>query len=178
MSPELETFIIAMTPIGELRASIPFAVEIRQIEPIVAYTISVIGNMVPVVFIFILLDPVVNFLSEKSEILKNIFNFVFEKTRRDNEKRIEKWGYLALAGFTAIPLPISGAWTASLVTYLFGLEKKRSFGAIFGGVLIAGVVVMSLLKFGGLLESFSGLQILIGFLMLGLFIHYLLKNKK
>ncbi len=179
MPVELETFIIAMTPIGELRASIPFAVEIRQMGWVSAYFFSVVGNMVPVVLIFLFLDPVINFLRELSVHLNEAIDFLFEKTKKENEKKIEKWGFLALAGFTAIPLPISGAWTASLVAYLFGLDYKKSFITIFGGVLVAGLIVIALLIYGNVLESIGGIQVVIGFMVLGMFLYYLLKlNKK
>ena len=178
MPAELETFIMAMIPIGELRASIPFAVEARGMSRTLAYIISVLGNMVPVVFIFLLLEPVVNFFSKQFKLIEKIINFVFEKTKRDNEEKVKKWGYLALAGFTAIPLPVSGAWTASLVAYLFGLDYKKSFLSIFAGVLVAGLVIISLLQFSGFFKGVSPIEMVLAFLFLGLIFHYLLKNKK
>ncbi len=178
MPIELQTFILAMTPIGELRASIPFAVELHQMSWFSAYLISVIGNMIPVFFIFIFLDPVVSFFSRISKTFEKMINVLFKKTKKDNEKRIKKRGYLALIGFTAIPLPISGAWTASLVAYLFGLDYKKSFGSIFIGVLLAGFIVLGILRLGDLLKGFTGIQIFLGFLIFGLLLHYLLKSKK
>ena len=54
---------------------------------------------------------------------------------------IEKWGPLALIIFVAIPLPFTGAWTGSLVAFVFDLPFKKSIALIFIGVLIAGVLV-------------------------------------
>ncbi len=178
MIPEIQTFILAMTPIGELRAAIPFALEYHQINWVLAYFIAVVGNMVPVVFIFAFLDPVVKFLTEKSKFFDKLFSFLFEKTIGDNEGRIKKSGYLALVGFTAIPLPISGAWTASLVAYLFKMNYKKAFLAILVGVLIAGGVVTVLIEVGDRAAGFSGLQLFGGFVIFGLLLFYLLKIKK
>lgn len=50
-------------------------------------------------------------------------------------------GHLALILFVAVPLPGSGAWTGALVAYLFGVERKKAFGLISAGLIIAGTLV-------------------------------------
>ena len=59
------TFFIAMVPIAELRAAIPFAVA-NDINPFLTYMIVVIGNMVPVPFIIIFIRRIFKILREKS----------------------------------------------------------------------------------------------------------------
>ncbi|GAH50858.1 unnamed protein product, partial [marine sediment metagenome] len=65
MTPEIQTFLLAMTPIGELRVSLPAALTIYQLNWGIAYLISVIGNLVPVVFLLLFLEPVSNWLSRR-----------------------------------------------------------------------------------------------------------------
>jgi len=43
--------------------------------------------------------------------------------------------------FVSLPLPVTGAWTGSVIAFLFGLKFKYAFPAIAIGVLIAGVIV-------------------------------------
>ena len=62
ISPRIATFLTAMTPIGELRASIPIALGTLGMNIFETYIISVIGNMVPVVAILWILEPVSKFL--------------------------------------------------------------------------------------------------------------------
>jgi hypothetical protein len=50
--------------------------------------------------------------------------------------------------FVAIPAPVTGAWTGSIVAFLLGIEFKRAFPAIMLGVFIAGVIVTSLTVIG------------------------------
>ncbi|MBA7644440.1 hypothetical protein ES703_52184 [subsurface metagenome] len=50
--------------------------------------------------------------------------------------------------FVAIPLPVTGAWTGSLVAVFMGLKIVKSFLFIAGGVLIAGVIVTLLTILG------------------------------
>ena len=57
---------------------------------------------------------------------------------------MERYEELALLLFVAIPLPVTGAWTGSLVSYLFGLNKLKSLFFIFIGVLMAGAIMLAL----------------------------------
>ena len=54
------------------------------------------------------------------------------------------WPYLALCFFVAIPLPGTGAWSGSLLAWIFGFNRKASFLAISIGVLFAGLIVLLL----------------------------------
>ena len=47
LPPELLTFLIAMTPIGELRAAIPIALSVYHLTPLKAFFWSVLGNLIP-----------------------------------------------------------------------------------------------------------------------------------
>jgi uncharacterized membrane protein len=48
---------------------------------------------------------------------------------------------MGLVLFVAIPLPITGAWTGSVASFLFGLSLGRGFFLITLGVLIAAILV-------------------------------------
>jgi uncharacterized membrane protein len=54
---------------------------------------------------------------------------------------VEKYGSLGLATFVAIPLPMTGAWTACAVAFVFGIRGRYAFPAILAGVLLAGLIV-------------------------------------
>ncbi|MEA2076212.1 MAG: small multi-drug export protein [Euryarchaeota archaeon] len=68
------------------------------------------------------------------------FTWLFSRTRRYNN-RIEKYGALGLIPFVAIPLPITGAWTACAVAFVFGIRCRYTFPAVLAGVLIAWIIV-------------------------------------
>jgi uncharacterized membrane protein len=73
-------------------------------------------------------------------IFDRFFNWLFARTRRYDSK-IEKYGALGLAPFVAIPLPVTGAWTACAVAFVFGIRCRYAFAAILAGVIIAGLIV-------------------------------------
>lgn len=141
MEDYLKLFITAMVPIGELRAAIPLGLTVFGLGIVETYVISVVGNMVPIFFIVFLLDFVSKFLSKHFRFFKWFFEWLFARTRRKHSRRFELLEEMALITFVAIPLPITGAWTGALASFVFGIPPKKSLPLIFLGVLIAGVIV-------------------------------------
>ncbi|MCG2790257.1 MAG: small multi-drug export protein [Actinomycetia bacterium] len=146
LSPRTATFFTAMTPIGELRASIPIALSAYGMNVFETYIISVLGNMIPVAAILWILEPVSKFLMNRFKIARRFFTWLFNYTRRRHSKRFEKYEGYALAGFVAIPLPITGGWTGALIAFVFGIPPKRAVLHILIGVLMAGVIVTIVCK--------------------------------
>ncbi len=140
--------ILAMTPVGELRVALPVALAIYDFHWTLAYLISVIGNIIPVIFLLLFLGPVSKWFSEKFGLCDSFFNWLFERTRRKNNGRVEKYGAIALISFVAIPLPFTGAWTGSIVAFLFGIPFKKAFPLISLGVLISGAIMLILTQTG------------------------------
>ncbi|MBW6431921.1 small multi-drug export protein [Patescibacteria group bacterium] len=141
MSEYLKLLLAAMTPIGELRAAIPIGLTAFNLGIIETYIISVIGNMVPILFIIFLLEPTSNFLSKHFRFFKWFFNWLFERTRKRHSQKFEVLEEITLVMFVAIPLPVTGAWSGALASFVFGIPPKKSLPLIFLGVLIAGVIV-------------------------------------
>jgi len=178
MSELLYTFLLAMTPLGELRLAIPVGLAAYNLDEFLVYVVSVLGNLVPIVFILLLLGPISKWLSEKSNFCKRALLWIFERTRQKHAERIKKYGFWALAIFTAIPLPVTGGWTASLIAFLFDIPFKKALGAISLGVAAAGIIVLYVTKAGIIIEKFYGAQVLIGIIIIIAFFALLLKIKK
>jgi uncharacterized membrane protein len=136
----LATFLLAMSPIFELRGAIPLAIGVYGLSPLEAYAISVVGNLVPVVFLLLYLEPVSRWLMRYRP-GKVFFDWLFTRTYRNHVESHRKYGLLALTFFVALPLPVTGAWTGSAIAFIFGLKFRHAFPAIAVGVCIAGVVV-------------------------------------
>ena len=175
MSAELQTFFFSMVPLLELRGSIPFAILVHEMSPLAAYIWSVLGNLLPVFAVILLFDPVSGWLSKKSSLMNRFFSFIFDKTRKDHGERVEKYGYFALAIFTSIPLPVSGAWTGSLVAVVFGLRKRWSIIAVSIGVLVAGVGVTLITEAGIGIKEMYGLQALLGVALFIILLYIILR---
>src|SRR3990167_1310509 len=96
MHPYIQTILAAMTPIGELRLAIPLALTKFDLSIGQAYALSVIGNIIPVVFWLLFLDAISKFLSAHSVHFKIFFDWLFKRTRHRIEGRYRAFGYIAL----------------------------------------------------------------------------------
>ena len=132
-------FLISLMPILELRGGL-LAASILGLEPIPAYIICIIGNLIPIPLILWFLDSVFGFM-KKHHILTKFVNFC---ERKGNEKKgeVEKYGFWGLVLFVGIPLPGTGAWTGCLIATLLRMDKKKAFLAAILGVLMASIIMM------------------------------------
>ena len=137
--------LLSVLPISEVRGAIPLAFynELRWF-----IIVLVLLNILTIPLIFLFLDNI-NTLLLKIKPYKRFFEKTVERTRRKIHKKIEKYGYLGLMLFVAIPLPFTGAYTGTLAAWFFKMNRKKSFIAIALGVIIASIIV-SLVCFLGL----------------------------
>ncbi|MFH1460779.1 MAG: small multi-drug export protein [Candidatus Omnitrophota bacterium] len=140
LSNEWLVIILSAMPVSELRGAIPLGI-VLNLTPIKVFLLSILGNMTPVLPLLYLLEPVSERL-RKFGIARKFFDWLFARTKKRADL-IEKYELLGLALFVAVPLPMTGAWTGCIAASLFKLNKKRSFFAVFAGVLIAAMIVMS-----------------------------------
>lgn len=141
LAPYLQTILAAMTPIGELRLAIPLALTVFDLTIAQAYFLSIIGNIIPVIFLLLFLESASNFLNRRYEAWNKFFAWLFARTRQRIFGKYRTYGYIALVIFVAIPLPLTGAWTGSAAAYLLGIPFWRALGLIAMGVMISGIIV-------------------------------------
>ncbi|HOJ64145.1 MAG TPA: small multi-drug export protein [Spirochaetota bacterium] len=145
INPYFIILIISMLPIVELRGSIPIGILFLKLQWIPVIIISIIGNMLPIFFILLFFGFVEKIL-RKISIFDKFFNWLFKKTI-SKSKSIEKYKELGLMFFIGIPLPVTGAWTGSLIAYLLKLSYIKSIIFIFLGVLAAAFIVSAITYF-------------------------------
>lgn len=150
-------FFSSAAPVTELRASLPMALLSHEIPWYFAFPVSFAGNLLPVPFLLVLLNPIAE-LARKVKPLGILIDWVFKHTRRQ-EKWVKKYERIGLILVVAVPLPGSGAWTGAILAFLLGLKFKNAFISIVIGVFIAGVIVtvLSLLGWVGAVIAGVGL---------------------
>lgn len=154
----LLVFLISMVPIVELRGAIPVAVGMH-LNMVWAYIICIIGNMIPVPFIYLFARKILLWGKDKKYIGK-FFTWCLQKGEKGGQKLQEKAGkglFVALMLFVGIPLPGTGAWTGTLAASFLDMGFKRSVIAVMCGVVIAGVIMglASMGVFGGISFLFA-----------------------
>jgi len=176
MAPELQTFLLAMTPIGELRLAIPMGLTVYKLSPAVVYFLSVLGNLFSVFLILVFLGTFSRWASENVYFFNRFFSWLFSQTRKNHYDRVNKYGLYLLPFFVAIPLPITGGWTASLIAFVFGMPFKKAFPLIGLGILAAGLIVSFLTRAGIAVESNFGWQTLLGAILVFGFSYWFYKR--
>ncbi len=146
ISDILKVLAIAALPISELRGAIPTAVVVFNFPWYHAFLISIVGNLLPVPFLLYFLNTIIRILS-KIGFLEKVLGRLSENARKRG-KIIEKYERIGLVLFVAIPLPVTGAWTACLAAVLLGLRFRYSLVSISIGILIAGIIVTSITLLG------------------------------
>ena len=143
----LLVFIISMVPLIELRGAIPYAVGFN-LPLLPSYIIAILGNMLPVPFIFLFARKVLVWGKDK-KVLGKFFTFCLDKGEKAGKKLGSngKGLYIALLLFVGIPLPGTGAWTGTLAASILNMDFKKSSLAVMLGVILAGII-MGILSFG------------------------------
>ena len=136
-------FLIAMVPLIEIRGAIPYAVGFGL--PLVpSILVAVLGNMLPVPFIFLFARKVLEWGKDK-KVIGGFFTWCLEKGEKGGRKLEAKAGrglYWALFLFVGIPLPGTGAWTGTLAASILNMDFKKSSLAVMAGVLLAGAIML------------------------------------
>lgn len=138
----LQTFLISMVPVLELRAGIPYGVSLG-LDYHAAALAAILGNLLPVPIIILFVRKVFAWMRERSERLDAWVSGMEKKAERKGEK-VRKYGALGLILLVAIPLPGTGAWTGALVAAVLGMRMKHALPAIVLGVVIAAAIVLGL----------------------------------
>jgi uncharacterized membrane protein len=139
LSPEAVVLFLAMLPIFELRGSVPVGILLFELPVAQTAVYSIVGNMLPILPILFLFEPVYRRLSRYPS-FERFFEWVFRRTRRKG-RVIERLKVVGLILFVSIPLPVTGAWTGSVAAFLFRIPVWQAIPAILCGVMIACVVV-------------------------------------
>lgn len=142
----LLSILLCVFPIAELRGGLPFALA-GGIPLVPAYLICVLANALvgPLVFLFM---STLHRLLDRWSAYHGLFERIVERARRKVHRAVERYGYVGLAIFVAIPLPLTGAYTGAIGAWVLGMSRWKSILAIAIGVAVAGVVVSAVYLLG------------------------------
>lgn len=145
MNKYIYLFLISMVPLIELRGGMLVATAPgTDYNFLLALIICIIGNMLPVPFIYFFARKVLLWGADKKFIGK-FFTFCLEKGEKAGNKLAEKAGrkglFIAILLFVGIPLPGTGAWTGTLGASFLKVGFRSTVLAVSLGVVLAGLLV-------------------------------------
>ena len=131
------TLLLTALPISELRGGIPLGISLG-LDPWFTLAVTVVVNALMFFPIFFVLCLFYDKLLSRIR----LFNFYLEVVRRRGKPKVDRYGFLGLTLLVAVPLPITGVYTATILSWLLGIEWRKAFPAIGLGTAIAGVIVL------------------------------------
>ena len=144
MKKYLWVLLISMLPLVEIRGAVPYAVGM-DLPLVPSIIVAIIGNMIPVPFIFLFARRILEWGKDK-KVIGGFFTWCLQKGEKGGRKLEEKAGkglYWALFLFVGIPVPGTGAWTGMLAASILDMDFKKSTIAALGGVLLAGAIMLA-----------------------------------
>ena len=138
----LMVFFVSMVPVIELRGAIPIGLGMG-LPALPTYLVCVLGNMLPVPFIYLFARKFLIWGYHKP-VIGPVCKFFITKGEMGGRKLEEKAGKgltVALLLFVGIPLPGTGAWTGTLAASILDMKFKDVLIACMGGVLLAGIIM-------------------------------------
>lgn len=141
------TVVLALLPISELRGAIPYAY-FRGIPLTVAAPLAILANCMVAPIALAFLASFHKLFYTYWRWYRSFFDRFIANAQRKISVKVNKYGYWGILLFVAVPLPITGAWTGTLGSWILGLDKRKSMVAVFGGVIIAGLIVTALIALG------------------------------
>jgi uncharacterized membrane protein len=132
------TLLATVLPISELRGGIPLGILEFGLDPLFTFFIAVIANTL----IFFPIFFALRFFYDKFLFRIPLFDKYLDSLRKRGKPKVEKYGFWGLALVVAIPLPLTGAYTGTILAWLVGMDWKKAFPAVGLGVIVAGVVVL------------------------------------
>ena len=133
------TMLVSMVPIIELRGGLPFGVALG-LPYYLAFPAAVLGNLIPAPFIIVYIRRIFELMRKYLPRLNGLVDRLEQKAHLKGQK-VQKYQYIGLWLFVAIPLPGTGAWTGALIAALLDMPLRKSIPSIFLGVVTAGLIM-------------------------------------
>lgn len=185
----LAVVLFAVLPLTEARLAIPFGLSVKLwgsnvLHPVWACVCGVVGSFLPCVFIILFLKPILKWLMQtkwfKGLALK-IESLANKKSTKIKAEQSEWKKYTLLGLFVAIPLPLTGVWSGSLIASMLNLSTLKSAITILCGNIVAGTIITVIsVLFGGATEVLMLiiLVIIVVYVLIMIVLNVIKKHKK
>lgn len=130
--------LITISPISELRGGIPLGILKYDLDPLLIFCIAVIANAL----IFFPVFFALRLFYDKVLFRIPLFDKYLDNLRKRGKPKVDKYRFWGLFLFVAVPLPLTGAYTGTILAWLLDMDWRKAFPAVGLGVVVAGVVVL------------------------------------
>lgn len=133
------TFLISISPLGEARAGIPYAI-LKDVPFVLAFVVGLSANLLVFPLLMWLIDTFSTKLWPNRTYRKGVIN-ISRRAKKGVGSNLTKYGFWALMIFVMIPLPGTGAYLGTIAAYVLKVERNKAFWAVSSGVLVACTIM-------------------------------------
>lgn len=137
----LATAALAALPVTELRLAIPIAVHVWSLAPFDALLYALLGNLSPIIPVYFGLMKLRDVCERRWPRLVQPIDAMLGRGEQKLKNQYARYGAFALFLFTAIPLPMTGVWSATVAAVALKIPFKSAVLGIAFGALAAGIIV-------------------------------------
>ena len=131
-----------MIPLIEQRGAIPLGIIVYNLNPILVFTVSLIGSFMPAPIIYLAFNSILGWM-RGVKYFQGFTKFIDKKMQKGS-KKITKYKEIGLITFVGIPLPTTGLWTGSALAAFLELDFKKSMICVFIGGFISATIITAL----------------------------------
>jgi len=132
-----QVLLATVLPISELRGGMWLGIVTYRLDPLLIFSIAVIAN----ILVFFPVFFVLRLFYDKFLFRVPLFGRYLDGLRKRGKPMVDKYGFWGLFLFVAVPLPLTGAYTGTILAWLLDMDWKKAFPAVALGVVVAGVIV-------------------------------------
>lgn len=146
--------LLTVTPILEVRASIPVAMLVYEWHWFPTFVVAFLASLLIVPLAYGIL-VVSERIARQVTWMAKALDWLWLRTRRKSLKA-ERAGHAGLFAIVALPVPGAGTWTACLTAYVLGMPARKAIPTIvLGAIVECAILVVVVLFFEGALEYFG-----------------------
>lgn len=150
----LVVVLLTITPILEVRASIPAAILVFDWHWFPTFLVAFLASLLIIPIAYAILTGAERLGRHVGWIARRL-DWLWARTRRKSEKA-QKAGQAGLFAIVALPLPGAGTYTAVLTAYVLGIPRRKALPTIvLGAVVECVILVVVVLFFRGALRWFG-----------------------
>jgi uncharacterized membrane protein len=133
-----QVLLATILPISELRGGMWLGIVTFGLDPLLVFSVAVIANILMFFPIFFAL----HLFYDRVLYRVPLFDRYLANLRKRGKPKVDKYGFWGLALFVAVPLPLTGAYTGTILAWLLDVDWRKAFPAVGLGVFVAGIVVL------------------------------------
>lgn len=133
-------FWLSMIPLTEMQVSIPVGIAVYNLPWWQVFTVAVVGNIIPGIFIVYLL-PYLHDWIVKQKILGNLVTRYLVMAEKKFSGDFAKYGAWGLIAFIGLPFPLTGIYTASAAAFVFNIPFKKAMPVLCVAILLAATIL-------------------------------------